>query len=265
MVVLGLLWFSELRLHKNVQRHITRLFQTSRWTDAGHGWEGIDSHLKLTGWAQKRRVVVLRRPILEEPTNALEAQGQQVFDFIKADRKNGKEITGYETAVLVTNLDYEALTLNQLYRDRADAENVFDELKNQWGWGGFTTKDLHRCRLSAMAVALIYSWWSLFVRLAKPEKRNEAISSRPWLMTSVGRRTEHAGQTRVTLSGQHARFKEAHRLLVRISKQLQTWTRELAEQLDARSVWVRCCDYLKEVLAAIGTAKINRLLPNGSG
>ncbi len=30
----------------------------------------------------------------------------------------------------------------QLYRDRADAENGFDELKNQWGWGGFTNADL---------------------------------------------------------------------------------------------------------------------------
>jgi hypothetical protein len=25
------------------------------------------------------------------------------------------------------------------------AENNFDELKNQWGWGGFTTHDLKRC------------------------------------------------------------------------------------------------------------------------
>jgi hypothetical protein len=24
--------------------------------------------------------------------------------------------------------------LAQAYRDRADAENMFDELKNQWGW-----------------------------------------------------------------------------------------------------------------------------------
>jgi hypothetical protein len=38
-----------------------------------------------------------------------------------------------------TSLTDEILTLGQLYRDRADAENVFDELKNQWGWGGFTT------------------------------------------------------------------------------------------------------------------------------
>jgi hypothetical protein len=58
--------------------------------------------------------------------------------------------------VLVTDLKHELLTIAQLYRDRGDAENAFDELKNQWGWGGFTTQDLARCRLSAMAVDLIY-------------------------------------------------------------------------------------------------------------
>ena len=40
--------------------------------------------------------------------------------------------------MLVTSLEEEVLTLAQLYRDRADSENPFDELKNQWGWGGFT-------------------------------------------------------------------------------------------------------------------------------
>ena len=42
----------------------------------------------------------------------------------------------------------------QLYRDRATGENNFDELKNHWGWGGFTTRDLPRCRLMARIVAL---------------------------------------------------------------------------------------------------------------
>jgi hypothetical protein len=40
--------------------------------------------------------------------------------------------TGYEHAVLVTNTGYEMLGLGQRYRDRADAENAFDELKNHW-------------------------------------------------------------------------------------------------------------------------------------
>ncbi|WP_256212241.1 hypothetical protein [Nitrosomonas communis] len=42
-------------------------------------------------------------------------------------------------AVLVTNADYSLEAPSQLYRDRADCENSFDELKNQWGWGGYTT------------------------------------------------------------------------------------------------------------------------------
>ncbi|MDF0664722.1 MAG: transposase [Nitrospira sp.] len=57
----------------------------------------------------------------------------------------------------VTSTPYEILALAQLYRDRADAERTFDELKHQWGWGGFTTQDLARCRLMARMVALVYN------------------------------------------------------------------------------------------------------------
>ena len=44
------------------------------------------------------------------------------------------------------NTESALLTIAQHYRDRGDRENCFDELKNQWGWGGFTTHDLHRCQ-----------------------------------------------------------------------------------------------------------------------
>ena len=191
---------------------------------------------------------------------AQDDNGQQLLGFIEADRKSGKRITGYEYAVLVTNLDHEILTLGQLYRDRADAENAFDELKNQWGWGGFTTHDLHRCQLSARAVALIYNWWSLFVRLANPEARLEAMTSRPWLMSSVGRATSHAGQTTITLTGQHAYFDKARQVLMRVSSQLQAWVSEAAEQLGITSVWLLCCDHLKRTIAAIGPPQFVRLL-----
>ncbi|MDD3677033.1 MAG: transposase [Thauera propionica] len=207
----------KLRLSKNVKRHIERLFRVSGWTDAGQGWEGIDSTPALTGWEGTRHVVVLRRALKGEILVAQEDDGQQWLGLIETDRKAGKRITGYEYAVLVTKLDHEILSLGQLYRDRADAENTFDELKNQWGWGSFTTHDLHRCQLSAHAVALIYSWWRLFVRPADPQAQLEAVTSRPWLMSLVGRRTEHAGQTTITLIGQHAYFDKARPLLMRVS------------------------------------------------
>ena len=246
----------KLKLSKNVKRHITRLFRESGWSDAGQGWEGKDGTLTLTGWEETRRVVVLRRPIQGEVLLAGEDNGQQLLGFIEADRRDGKQITGYEYAVLVTNTDYEILGLGQLYRDRADAENAFDELKNQWGWGGFTTHDLHRCQLAARAVALIYNWWSLFVRMANPKARREAITSRPWLMSSVGRRTEHAGQTTITLTGQHADFGKARAALMHVSALLQEWVARATEQLGTTTVWQLVCEHIKRVIAASGHHKI---------
>jgi len=65
---------------------------------------------------------------------------------------------------LVSSLDaaaFPAQSIHKQYRDRADAENSFDELKNQWGWGGFTSHKLSSSRLMANLVALFYNWWNL--------------------------------------------------------------------------------------------------------
>src|SRR6202044_861994 len=106
------------------------------------------------------------------------AQPSLSFGEVEAD----KEL--WEYAALVTSLKHEILTLGQLYRDRADCENVFDELKNQWGWGG-------------------YNWWSLFTRLADPEHHREALTSRPLLLSAVARQTQHAGQVTLSISSTH--------------------------------------------------------------
>src|ERR1022692_695897 len=63
----------------------------------------------------------------------------------------------------------------QHYRDRGDVENNFDELKNQWGWAGFTTQDRKRCQIMGRIIALVYNWWTIFMRLGIPGKHAEAI------------------------------------------------------------------------------------------
>jgi hypothetical protein len=52
-------------------------------------------------------------------------------------------------------------------------------LKNQWGWGRFTTHDLKRYRFMARCVAPVFHCWNLFVRLADSDHHCEAITSRP--------------------------------------------------------------------------------------
>ena len=81
-----------------------------------------------------------------------------------------------EKAVVLTSLEQEVLGIAQRYRDRADAENVWDELKNQWGWTGFTTHDHQRSQVLARIVALACNWWSLFTRLAIPNRHEGGLA-----------------------------------------------------------------------------------------
>ena len=115
--------------------------------------------MRRDGWSRSRRVIVLRRKLKGSVVAGVRDDADQL-------QLGFAEIEGYtelyEYAVLATTLQEEVLTIAQLYRDRADCENVFDELKNQWGWGGFTTQDLARCRLAARMVALVYNGWNIF-------------------------------------------------------------------------------------------------------
>ena len=147
----------------------------------------------------------------------------------------------------------------QLCRDRADAENGFDELKNQWGWGGFTTQDIERCQTSARAVALIYNWWSWYCRAAKPEARMEAITSRALLLAGVGRATQHAGQTALHLTPMHA-AKSALMLLIANIRAALSHVRKVAEQSPAIDRWKTLLDY---IVARIIPRRPRKILDTG--
>jgi hypothetical protein len=196
----GKRYLFKLRQSANVKRLITEISKgCPEWADAGQGWLGCVSELRLHGWSKSRRVVVLRRQVQRAKqkcrngrflTNSGDGNECLLFPEIVCEDEN----IGYEWAVLVTDLDMPVNTIAQLYRDRADCENAFDELKNQWGWGGFTTNDLKRSSMMARAIALVYNWWNIFCRLAEPEKHMEAQTSRPILQNVIGRLASHGGR-----------------------------------------------------------------------
>ena len=74
-------------------------------------------------------------------------------------------------------------------------------------------------------------------------------------MSSIGRKTEHAGQTTITLTGLHAHFGKAKEVLTRVSAMLKQWALYAAEQFNPAGVWQLVCDHLKHILAGIGLAK----------
>lgn len=235
-------YLTKLKLTSNVKKAINRLIEHGEWVDAGHGFRGAETTIQLLGWTKRRRIIVLKRLIQGE---VLITDDQLNLAFIETE----DGIRKYEYQVLVTSLSDEILTIAQHYRDRGDSENCFDELKNQWGWGGFTTKDLQRCRIISRLVALVYNWWSLYTRLLNPDKRHEAITSRPLMLESVGRKTSHSGQTTVTITSSHAKasvVQAAMQELTRFFKELAL----TAEQLG-----------IAEKVALIAKKAYSKMLP----
>jgi hypothetical protein len=122
-----------------------------------------------------------------------------------------------------------------------------------WRASGETQRaycDLERCNLSARAVALIYNWWSWYVRLAHPKARLEAITSRPMLLSGIARLTQHAGQSRLLLTLSHAAGDQIKAMIANIRKGLDH-VLATAPQLPKASRWPALVRYIvSRILAA---------------
>jgi hypothetical protein len=206
----GLPCLFKLRHTAKVKALINRALRAGGvWEDAGDGWEVMTASLRLSGWTRERHVVLVREAPGLAPVGA---QARRRRDYLDGSLPGSEQWPPSHApwsgriAVLVTTLDavaYPAIVLARLYRERADAENIYDELKNQWGWNGFTTKKLKPCRFMANLVALIYNWWHLYARMHDGAHHREAITSRPALLGGVGRLTQHGGKSTVKVSLLH--------------------------------------------------------------
>jgi hypothetical protein len=232
----------KLKQSANVKKLIGQIFRKEEWVEAGQRWQGREDVLRLSGWTKARRVVVLRRPLRSKPAAEAETVGKK-----KSKRKAAQQMTldlpelsyqgmPYEYVVLVTSLTDEVRTIAQHYRDRGDAENNFDELKNQWGWAGFTTQDRKRCQIMGRIIALVYNWWTIFMRLGIPDKHAEAVTSRPLALHGIARQTRHGNQTTVEITSTHAKASQIAKILTRVSGFLKR-IKAIAEQLTQRERW----------------------------
>lgn len=259
----GVRYLLRLRKTANVKRLIERLFRREDWrraTEASQGWQAIEDELRRNGWSRARRVVVLRRRIKHDI--ALTARGvgrkgrgrqdddQLVLALPHDEVQDNAQV--WEYTVLATNTEYDIGAIGQLYRDRCDCENGFGELKNQWGWGGFTTQDMHRSQTSARAVALVYNWWSWCVRAANPQARREALTSRPLLLAAVGRAASSGNQITLYLTPMHAQASLIKSMIANVHAAIQH-VNAAAEQLPKLDRWRVLLAYIcQRIVGQIG-------------
>ena len=239
-----------LRQTANVQRLVAQQFSRQDWSRPDNqGCQMVEAQLQLHGWSAKRRVVIVRQRIKGGIARARRIDGtRQLRLDLQPSVHEGERLWDY--AVLVTDVAYPLEAVGQLYRDRADCENGFDELKNQWGLSGFTTRDINRCQTTARACALVYNWWSWYCRAADPTARMEAITSRPLLLAAVGKAASHAGQTTLYLTPMHGKTNHLKALVANIRKAL-LHVRIAAEQFKAADPWATLLRYVSDRIAPV--------------
>jgi hypothetical protein len=231
---MGQHYLFKLKRSKRVMELISKVHGMGKWTRFNNEWELKESTLQLYGWKQARRVVVTRRRLPKENVIGVEYKIGEQQELTLLD--GPEDMRMYEYSVLVTNLEDELVTVMQHYRDRADCENNFDETKNQWGWGGFVTQQLQTSQIMARMVALVYNWWNLFVRLAIPDKHHEAITSRPLMLSSVGRLTESGRQRRMVITTTHGEIETIQLAYARVNAFFSI-LKSTATQLSHSECW----------------------------
>ena len=102
------------------------------------------------------------------------------------------------------------------YANTGTRENNFDEYRNQYGWGGFVTKDLKPCRAIARLIAIVANWWNIFCRLADGDRHLEPTTSRPMYMGVVGRLVISGRKRLLRLTSTHLKAREIQSSLMRI-------------------------------------------------
>jgi hypothetical protein len=240
------------RAHAGFKKLILQMDQEGKWQNINAIFSYRDVNLKLGKWTKARRIIIVRKmtkssssaeklPLLEAHQLVLEPQPE------------------YEFAILVTNLTLEGRAIVELYHQRADLENNYDQLKNHWGWGGFMTKDMLRSQVAARLNAIYFNWWNLFTRSAEPTRPREAITSRPLLLHAVGQVVKSGRQSILRLTSSHGERAEAQRILTRLSLFLSGILNS-AEQLTLAQRWEGIC---APIIAAFGGQRATQELPSG--
>ena len=124
------------------------------WRDIGKGCAVSSFTLKLHGWSDTRRFVVVRELEREDKS----AVGRRLID-----------VPGYTFRVWVTNRAEDAATLWRDYNGRATIEQRIEELKNDMHADGFCTRKFFATEAAMLSAIFAYNLLAVYQAQVTPQ------------------------------------------------------------------------------------------------
>lgn len=124
------------------------------WRDIGKGYAVSSFTLKLHGWSDTRRFVVVRELEREDKS----AVGRRLID-----------VPGYTFRVWVTNRTEDAATLWRDYNGRATIEQRIEELKNDMHADGFCTRKFFATEAAMLSAIFAYNLLAVYQAQVTPQ------------------------------------------------------------------------------------------------
>lgn len=161
------------RMTPPLQREI---YRASGWWALETGLEMTELGYQAAGWAQARRLVVVRQSIKRKT-----APGKTLSLFA-----DDPDIQGWRYGAFVTTLDLPMVEVWRLYRGRADCENRIKELKADFGLDAFNLRDFWATEAALGFAVLAYNLMSLFRQAVLRSGIKHTLSTIHGLVLAIG-------------------------------------------------------------------------------
>jgi len=202
------------RLTKYVKREVTRI---QEWRALDEHFAVGESEIRLMGWNQARRFVVVRERVQESKAPV----GKKLI-----------ELPEYTFRVFVTSLAGPPEQIWRDYNHRSDMENRIAELKHDLGADRFCLKDFHATDAVFRSVLLLFNLLSEFNRASGLGKHNEPGTLRSQVFLCGAELQQEEGETTLLLSTGWGGLKRRISLLVSIL----TWVFPISPKLTPVAV-----------------------------
>jgi hypothetical protein len=148
----GLPYIIVARLTQQVKRRVQSAALV--WRDIGGGYAVSSFTLKLQGWGDTRRFVVVR----EQVRDGKSAVGRMLID-----------VPGYTFRIWVTNRSDDPATIWRDYNGRATVEQRIEELKNDVHASGFCTRKFFATEAAMLAAIFAYNLLAVYQAQVTPQ------------------------------------------------------------------------------------------------